>query len=87
MNKQIARALTLLLLSSIGSVEVANAQALLEEIVVTAQKREQNIQSVGTSVTAFSGDQIRELGFTAVGDVATQTPNFNKQICAPFRFR
>ena len=48
---------------------------VMEEIIVTAQKREQNIQDVGVSVTAFSGDQIRELGFTQSTDIATQTPN------------
>ena len=31
---------------------------ILEEIVVTAQKREQSLQDVGISVTAFSGEQI-----------------------------
>jgi iron complex outermembrane receptor protein len=49
--------------------------ALLEEVVVTAQKREQNVQDVGISVTAFSGDQIRELGFTNSVDVVAQSPN------------
>ena len=48
--------------------------ALLEEIVVTAQKREQNLQDVGISVTAFSGNQIRELGYTNTIDIAAQTP-------------
>ena len=30
---------------------------LLEEVIVTAQKREQSLQDVGISVTAFSGEQ------------------------------
>src|SRR5690606_36410185 len=34
----------------------AGAQ-VLEEITVTAQKREQSLQDVGISVTAFSGEQ------------------------------
>ena len=51
--------------------------ALLEEIVVTAQKREQNLQDVGISVTAFSGNQIRELGYTNTIDIAHQTPALN----------
>lgn len=33
----------------------ANA-AILEEVVVTAQKREQNLQDVGISVSAFTGE-------------------------------
>ena len=39
------------------------ADTVLEEILVTAQKREQNLQDVGISVTAFSGDQIEKTGF------------------------
>jgi iron complex outermembrane receptor protein len=46
----------------------------LEEIIVTAQKREQNLQEIGISVTAFSGDLIRELGFTNTTDVVSMTP-------------
>ena len=55
----------------------ARAQLVLEEVVVTAQKREQNLQDVGISVTAFSGDQIRELGYTNTIDIAQQTPALN----------
>ena len=49
---------------------------IIEEIVVTAQKREQSIQDVGSSITAFSGDQYRDLGFENAASVAAQTPNF-----------
>lgn len=58
----------------------ASAQAqssLLEEVIVTAQKREQSMQDVGVSVTAFTGDQIRKLGFTNSTDVVAQTPNLS----------
>ena len=49
----------------------------LEEIIVTAQKREQNLQEVGIAVTAFSSNQIRELGFTTTTDVVSMTPGLN----------
>ncbi len=52
----------------------AAAQAGLEEIIVTAQKREQSLQDVGIAVTAFSDKQIRELGFTDSTDVVAMTP-------------
>lgn len=39
----------------------AGAQ-VLEEIVVTAQKREQNLMDVGIAITALTGEQVRELG-------------------------
>jgi len=51
--------------------------AVLEEVVVTAQKREQSLQDVGVSVTAFTGEQIRELGFTNTVDVVSFTPGLN----------
>ncbi len=53
-----------------------NAQApVLEEVVVTAQKREQSMQDVGISVTAMSGDNMRSLGVTNSADIARFTPN------------
>jgi iron complex outermembrane receptor protein len=52
----------------------ASAQQL-EEIIVTAQKREQNIQDIGIAITAFSGDQIRELGWLDSTQVVDQVPN------------
>jgi iron complex outermembrane receptor protein len=48
--------------------------ALLEEIVVTAQKREQGLQHVGVSITAFTGQQMEALGWESSLDVAAQTP-------------
>ena len=48
--------------------------AVLEEIIVTAQKREQNLQDVGISVTAFSGEQLDNLGMTNTTDVTQQSP-------------
>ena len=47
---------------------------VLDEIVVTAQKREQNIQDVGIAISAFSGNQISELGWNNAENVAAQTP-------------
>lgn len=51
----------------------ANAQ-VLEEIIVTAQKREQNLQDVGISVTAFTGEQLDNLGATNTTDITQQAP-------------
>ncbi|MDE0929713.1 MAG: TonB-dependent receptor [Halioglobus sp.] len=47
----------------------------LEEIIVTAQQRAQNLQDVSTSVTAFSGDAIDKFGFEDTRDLFYQTPN------------
>jgi len=45
-----------------------------ETIVVTAQKRGQNLQDVGISITAYSGDQLSALGFNDSFAIVTQTP-------------
>jgi iron complex outermembrane receptor protein len=65
------------ILAVLGGVSVGGtsfAQAQLEEIVVTAQRREQNVQDVGIAITAFSGDQLRQLGVTDSTLLAQQTP-------------
>jgi iron complex outermembrane receptor protein len=46
----------------------------LEEITVTAQKREQNLQAVGASITALDAAALSKLGLSDVTSVASQTP-------------
>jgi iron complex outermembrane receptor protein len=46
----------------------------LEEVVVTAQKREQNSQDVGISISALSGDDLRSLGATSATDITRTMP-------------
>jgi len=47
---------------------------VLEEITVTAQKREQLANDVGIAITAFSGDQMNALGFETSTDLIAYTP-------------
>jgi iron complex outermembrane receptor protein len=53
---------------------IAQEDTRLEEVIVTAQKREQSIQDVSISVTAFSNAAIRELGIERTRDLARFTP-------------
>ena len=60
----------------------AHAATVLEEVVVTAQKREQSLQDVGISITALDSEQIRDFRFVASTDVVAQVPgvyNFSTQ--------
>ena len=50
---------------------------VLEELIVTAQKRQENIQDVGISISAFTGDQMRTLGIDNSFDIALWVPNVN----------
>lgn len=61
----------------------AFAQGIFDdEVVVTAQKREESAQDVGISITTLSGEQMQSLGYTNAQDVtalaagvATVQPN------------
>lgn len=49
--------------------------AQIEELVVTAQKRAEDIQDVPISITAFSGDFMEESGVDTLQDLSFYTPN------------
>lgn len=61
--------------TAIAFITTAESQAqTLEEVVVTAQKREQSLQDVGISITAITGNAMRELGITSVEILEEQVP-------------
>jgi iron complex outermembrane receptor protein len=49
-------------------------QPSLTEIIVTAQKREQNIQDVPISVIAFSAQQLKDGGVSDIKNLQALTP-------------
>lgn len=51
-----------------------DGSVLGQDIVVTAQKRDERLQDVGIAIVAFSGDQLRALGVDKSSDIATFTP-------------
>ena len=53
------------------------AQERIEEIVVTASKREQSLQDVNITVDALTSEQLREFGYTDIRDIANHSPNLN----------
>ena len=58
----------------------ASEAPVIDEIVVTALKREQPLSDVGVSVTAFTGADLDELGLGEPADLAAQTPNLNANV-------
>ena len=63
------------ILALIGVVLAMPLQAaVIEEIVVTAQKREQNAQDVGIAISALTGEQMRQLGYTSAQQVTAMAP-------------
>ncbi|MEZ6002279.1 TonB-dependent receptor [Hyphomonas sp.] len=56
----------------------ADEQARLNTVVVTAQRREQNVDDIGVAISAFDGAQLEALGVEDVGDLAMITPGFSQ---------
>ena len=59
----------------VAQAQQAEGAAVLEEIIVTAQKREQSVQDVGLTITAFTGDRYRELSRGTLDGLAAQISN------------
>ena len=51
---------------------------MLEEVIVTAQKRAESLMDVPLSVSAVSGDKMMEAGIKNLGDLTAYVPNFQK---------
>ena len=71
-----ATGLVLLMLGLPGAL-VAQDSVGIEEVVVTAQRREQNLQEVPISISAFNADAVEAFMFNDVTEFVTRTPNIS----------
>jgi outer membrane receptor protein involved in Fe transport len=60
-----------------SSAALAQGGAVLEEIVVTAQKRTENLQDVPIAVTAFDNNTMTQLGMQRLSDFILMVPNIS----------
>jgi len=60
-----------------GTSVLSLADGLLEEVVVTAQKRTQNLQDVPVAVTAFTGEMLRESGVRDMFELSAMAPSLS----------
>jgi iron complex outermembrane receptor protein len=68
----------------VGPVLAQTQEDSLEEIVVTAQKREQNVQDVPIAISAFSGATLQEKSIGDIGALTRFAPNVNLDTGSPF---
>ena len=62
--------------TSVLAADVALAQgAMLEEVVVTARKRSEDLQDVPMAVSAFSNQELQNFGIDEITEVGRMTPN------------
>ena len=66
-----------LILLGFSSAIVAQDEVGIEEVVVTAQRREQNLQDVPISISAFSAEAVEAFMFNDVTEYVTRTPNIS----------
>ena len=70
-KRLVAGSATILFLFSV----MGSALAQIEEVVVTAQKRVEDIQDVPISITAISGNMIEDSGIDTLQDLGQYVPN------------
>lgn len=74
------RGLCCSLLALLATAGVARAEDIsLDEIIVTAQRRAQNLQEVPVAVSAFNSDALKDMGATSVDQVGALIPNVQVQ--------
>ncbi|MFZ3004774.1 MAG: TonB-dependent receptor [Phenylobacterium sp.] len=56
--------------------DAAGGSNMIEELVVTAEKREQSLQTVPIAISAFTSEQRDKVGITTVQDLTNFTPGF-----------
>jgi iron complex outermembrane recepter protein len=61
----------------------ADTEGSLEEIVVTAEKRESTVLKTPFSMTAFSSQQLVEQGLSRIEDLASETPGLSMKQFSP----
>jgi len=77
------RLLAALVILQINITAIA-AENVLEEVVVTAQKRAQNQQDVPIAVQSFTAAALADRGLTNIGEIGVFTPNATIDTTSPF---
>ena len=60
--------------------EAEQGARAIEEVVVTARRREESLQDVPLSITAFSGEELARIGALNITEVGQTTPNVTLEV-------
>ena len=74
-NNKIVPALAFLAVMVGTEAPLVAAAPQLEEVIVTAQKRAENMQGVPVAVSAITSEQLDDIGFNDIADIAAQVPS------------
>ena len=64
---------------STESEDSSGISVLMEELIVTARKREEGLQDAPVAITAFSGESLEVRGITNISEIGQITPNLTYQ--------
>lgn len=74
-RNQLCRAIHLVVASVALALPAGTSAAILEEIIVTAQKRAESLQDVPISVTTLGGEKMQQVGIKKIEDLQQFVPN------------
>lgn len=60
--------------ATVPTIALSAEKNLLEEVVVTASRRAENVQDIPLNITALGGNQIKELRLRDIADIAAYVP-------------
>lgn len=85
MNNQGQKTFQRILLAAAVSAAALNAsaQAVLEEVVVTAQHREESLQDVPIAITAIGSEELRAADISDINAISLRTPGFSMGTFTP----
>jgi iron complex outermembrane receptor protein len=63
---------------SAAGAQTTDAGLALEEVIVTAEKREQSLQDASLSILAFNDEALTNIGATGLGDLTHSVPNLTQ---------
>jgi len=73
-------AIGMLTLAPAAIAQDAGADAVLDEVTVTARRREESLQDVPIAVSAFSGEQLDVIGAVDITALTKQVPNIQLEV-------
>jgi len=71
----ISCAVAALVSASAAHAQTATTSGGIETVIVSAERRDQSVQNVPSTVQAFTGDQLAQLNITTLDDFLKYTPN------------
>lgn len=72
----------LVLVSGFGCMKAVHAAPMLEEVLVTAQKKSESTQDTPIAITGMSENTLEKFGFSSANDISAQVPNM--QVSGPY---